>query len=408
MKVLVLNCGSSSVKFAVIDPATGEQPLTGQAERLGGDESGVLRWRSDEGAGGNEPLPTGTHDAAIEAIVAVLRAMPGLWDSLGGVGHRLVHGAERFTGSVRIDDEVVEAVRDVAHLAPLHNPVNLLGVEAARARFPHLPQVGVFDTAFHQSMPPRAFYYPLPQWLYREHGVRRYGFHGTSHRFVTERAAALLERPVEDLALITAHLGNGCSAAAVLGGRSMDTTMGLTPLEGLVMGTRSGTIDPGLHAFLADRLHLDVHGVTRLLNKESGLLGLSDGLASDMRTLEAAAHEGNVGAQLAIEVFSYRLAKSLMGLTVALGRLDALVFTGGIGEHDASVRAAVLALIGPLLGIELDATRNAVHGEGYRGLITHEGPCVALVVPTDEERLIAQDTAALIAAESVSTSGVSP
>lgn len=402
MKILVLNCGSSSVKFAVIDPATGARPLTGLAERLGGDTPGEVHWRAAD-AQGDAPLRDGSHDAAIEAIVEIVRARPGLWASLAGVGHRLVHGGERFTDSVIIDDAVVQAVEDVAHLAPLHNPVNLLGVRAARARFPELPQVGVFDTAFHQSMPARAYLYPLPQSLYREHGVRRYGFHGTSHRYVTARAAELLDRPVDTLALITAHLGNGCSAAAVLGGRSVDTTMGLTPLEGLVMGTRSGTVDPGLHAFLADRLGLDVHGVTTLLNKQSGLLGLSDGASSDMRGLHAAADAGDPAARVAIEVFTYRLAKALLGLTAALGRLDALVFTGGIGEHDAAVRAGVLELIGPILGLTLDADRNDQHGAESRGRVSNDGDRLALVIPTDEERLIAQDAAALIAAQ---TNGV--
>ncbi len=398
VQILVLNSGSSSVKFAVMDPATNVRPLSGLAERLGGAEPGRLHWQGEHGAAGEVTLRDGSHDAAIEAIVAVLRAQPGLWDRLAGVGHRLVHGGEQFTASVLIDDAVVAGVEAMSHLAPLHNPVNLLGVAAARARFPHLPQVGVFDTAFHQTMPPRAFHYAVPQRLYRELGVRRYGFHGTSHRYVTAQAAALLGKPVGDLALITAHLGNGCSAAAVLGGRSVDTTMGLTPLEGLVMGTRSGTLDPGLHAFLADRLGLDVHGVTRLLNKESGLLGLSDGLASDMRSLSAAAAEGHAGARLAIEVFVYRLAKEIMGLTVALGRLDALVFTGGIGEHSAAVRAGVLDLVGPLLGLPVDAARNAAHGADSQGRITADGARVALVVPTDEERLIAQDAAGVIAA----------
>jgi acetate kinase len=292
---------------------------------------------------------------------------------------------------------VISGISDCARLAPLHNPANLSGIAAARAIFPQLPQVAVFDTAFHQSMPEVAWRYAVPDAWYRDHGVRRYGFHGTSHRFVAARAAELIGRPVSELKLVTAHLGNGCSACAIDGGRSVDTTMGLTPLEGLVMGTRSGDLDPGILAHLAASTGQDIAALTTVLNRDSGLLGLS-GLSNDLRTLQDAAAKGHASAELAIAVFCYRLAKHIASLTVALGRLDALVFTGGIGEHSALVRSRTLARLG-FLGLVEDADANAAHGPDH-GRITRPGSAVALVVPTDEELLIARDTAALIAERS--------
>ena len=396
MKILVLNCGSSSVKFAVVDPTDGSRPLEGIAERIGGTEPGRIKWHGAEGEG-ERPLGAGGHEVALRAITDLVEARPALHAALAGVGHRVVHGGERFTASVRIDAQVVQAVTDVAHLAPLHNPANLQGISAAMAEFPGLPQVAVFDTAFHQTMPERAFLYAVPRHLHRDHGVRRYGFHGTSHAYVVAEAARLLGRPLQDCAFISAHLGNGCSAAAVLGGRSVDTTMGLTPLEGLVMGTRSGDVDPGLHAFLAERLNTDVAGVTRLLNKQSGLLGLSE-LSNDMRTLCQAAEDGHAGAATAIDVFCYRLARQLAGLCVALGRLDAVIFTGGIGENAAPIRARVVELLG-VVGMTLDPACNDNHGRDSGGRITAEEGPLALVVPTDEELVIASDTAALLGAD---------
>ena len=393
MKILVLNCGSSSVKFAVVDPSDGSRPLEGIAERLGSLEPGRICWHGSDGEG-ERSLGAGGHDVALRAITDLVEARPALHQNLAGVGHRVVHGGERFTASVRIDATVIATVKAVAHLAPLHNPANLLGIEAALAEFGALPQVAVFDTAFHQTMPERAYLYAVPRNLHRDHGVRRYGFHGTSHRYVVAEAARLLNRPLADCAFISAHLGNGCSAAAVLGGRSLDTTMGLTPLEGLVMGTRSGDVDPGLHAFLADRLDTNVAVVTNLLNKKSGLLGLSE-LSNDMRTLCQAADDGHVGAATAIEVFCYRLARQVAGLCVPLGRLDALIFTGGIGENAAPIRARVMELLS-VMGIRPDAARNADHGRNSGGRVsTDEGP-LALVVPTDEEFVIASDTANLL------------
>jgi len=307
----------------------------------------------------------------------------------------VVHGGERFTASAVVDDEVIAAIRSSSHLAPLHNPANLAGIEAVRAVRPDLPQVAVFDTAFHQTMPPSAFRYAVPEEWYTRYGVRRYGFHGTSYRFVSERAAALLGRPLTELRLVAAHLGNGCSVAAVRDGASVDTTMGLTPLEGLVMGTRSGDVDPGVFGYLADRAGLTIGEINEALYTTSGLRGLS-GVSNDMRTVEAAAAEGNERARLAMEVFVHRLAKAIAGMVVSLERLDALVFTGGIGENSAFVRSQVLARLG-FLGLIEDTGANARNGRDTRGRISLDGKVMAMVVPTDEELMIARDTARLAA-----------
>jgi acetate kinase len=315
-----------------------------------------------------------------------------------GAGHRVVHGGERFSASIRVDDAVLVALRSISHLAPLHNPANLAGIDAISAFRPDLPQVAVFDTAFHHTMPAYAFRYAVPEEWYTRHGVRRYGFHGTSHRFVSEQAAVLLGRPPRELRLVTAHLGNGCSAAAVRDGVSVDTTMGLTPLEGLVMGTRSGDVDPGLIGYMTGRTGMTADQLIMALNNDSGLGGLA-GMGSDMRTVEAAAAAGNERAQLAVEVFVYRLAKAIAGLVVGLQRLDALIFTGGIGENSAMVRSMVLSRLG-FLGLTEDVQANADHGRNTGGRISLAGPVQALVVPTDEEVLIARDTARVLAGSS--------
>ena len=303
--VLVLNSGSSSVKFALVRPGSGERLMGGIGERLGTPEALLrVQWFPAEAV--EERLAEGTHRAV---ITRVLEHLADPWHEgvcLLGAGHRVVHGGERFASSILVDDAVISAVRSFSHLAPLHNPANLAGIEAVRAVLPELPQVAVFDTAFHQTMPPYAFRYAVPEEWYTRHGVRRYGFHGTSHRFVSEQAASLLGRPLHELRLITAHLGNGCSATAVRDGVSVDTTMGLTPLDGLVMGTRSGNVDPGLLGYLASRTGMNVDELTRALNVDSGLRGLS-GVGNDMRTVVAAAADGHERARLALEVFVYRL-----------------------------------------------------------------------------------------------------
>jgi acetate kinase len=392
--VLVLNSGSSSLKFALIEPRNGERLLAGMGERLGSPDA-VLRVKRRHVDPVEEPLPGGTHHAVVARVLAHLATAERDGTHPIGAGHRVVHGGERFAESVLVDDEVMSAVRSCSHLAPLHNPANLAGIEAVAAVRPDLPQVAVFDTAFHQTMPPHAFRYAVPEEWYTQHAVRRYGFHGTSHRFVSEQAAVILGRPIKEVRLITAHLGNGCSATAVRDGVSVDTTMGLTPLDGLVMGTRSGDVDPGLIAYIAARTGMDLPQLTRTLNTESGLWGLS-GLSNDMRTLIAAAADGNERAKLALDVFVHRLSKAIAGLVVGLDRLDALVFTGGIGENSAVVRSMVLERLG-FLGLTEDAQANASHGRDTQGRISAPGPVVALVVPTDEELLIARDTARVIA-----------
>jgi acetate kinase len=392
--VLVLNSGSSSVKFALLRPATGERLMGGIGERLGTPDA-VLRIQRFPGRAVEEKLPEGTHQAVLARVLEQVVEPGPTGGRLLGAGHRIVHGGDRFTASVRVDDSVIAAVRTFSRLAPLQNPAELAGIEAVRAAAPGLPQVAVFDTAFHATMPPHAFRYAVPEEWYVRYGVRRYGFHGISHRFVSGQAAARLGRPLRELCLVTAHLGNGCSAAAVRDGVSVDTTMGLTPLEGLVMGTRSGDVDPGLHAYLADQAGLSVGQITRALNSDSGLQGLS-GMGNDMRTVTAAAAEGDERARLALDVFVYRLAKAVAGLVVGLGRLDALVFTGGIGENSALVRSLALARLG-FLGLAEDAQANAAHGRHTGGRISAADPALALVVPTDEELLIARDTARVIA-----------
>lgn len=388
--VLVINCGSSSLKFAAIDPISGQAALSGLAERLGSPDASLNVRQGDTRQ--SVSLAEGGHDAAMLAVLQLLDNS-GLSAKLSAVGHRVVHGGERFKSSVCIDDVVEAEIDACARLAPLHNPANLIGIRTARACFANLPQVAVFDTAFHQSMPAHAYLYAIPSALYTEHGLRRYGFHGTSHRYVAAEAAAMLGRPLNDCALITAHLGNGASAAAVLDGHSVDTTMGLTPLEGLVMGTRSGDIDPSLVPFIGKALDLPADQVIDLLNRKSGLLGLS-GLSNDCRALQIAAAEGHAGAQIALDVFCYRLAKHIAGLSVALPRLDALVFTGGIGENSVWVREQVMKQLG-LLGFAVDSTANARCVGGVAGPIHAAGSRTALVVNTNEELLIARDTFAL-------------
>lgn len=390
--ILVLNSGSSSIKFALLEPRTVRRIGGGLAERIG-SEAGRILWT--QGQEKSEiPIPGQNHEEALARVVDHLhRSVPEFASALDGIGHRVVHGGERFTHSTLIDDDIVTQIEQVSHLAPLHNPANLTGIRTALQLFPDVPQAAVFDTAFHQSLAARAFLYALPYRYYSEMGIRRYGFHGTSHRYVTEKAAGVLGRPLESLALLSAHLGNGCSAAAVLNGQSVDTTMGLTPLEGLVMGTRSGDVDPGLHEILSAHLDIDVVEVTRILNRESGLLGLS-GHSNDMRELERLAADGDERAVLAIEIFCYRLARSLASLTVALGRLDGLIFTGGIGENSSNVRRRTLEHLA-FLGFDLDQHANQ-EPETHSGRITKSGGPVALVVPTDEEAMIARDTLSLL------------
>jgi acetate kinase len=397
--VLVLNSGSSTVKFALLHPETGERMLGGLADKVGmpGAVLSIRRYPADAV---EEQLPDGGYQAVIARILDLADTHPGAKgpaQQVVGAGHRVVHGGGRFSTSVLVDDEVIAAIRAFIPLAPLQNRADLAGIEGIRAIRPELPQVAVFDTAFHHTMPSSAFRYAVPEDWYTRYGVRRYGFHGTSHHYVSQRAAVLLGRPPEELRLVTAHLGNGCSAAAIRDGVSVDTTMGLTPLEGLVMGTRSGDVDPGIFGYLADQTGQTGQELTHVLNTQSGLAALS-GVSNDMRTVEAAAAQGDKRAQLALDVFVHRLAKAIAGLVTSLERLDALVFTAGIGENSVLVRSRVLGRLG-FLGLTEDAEANAQHGRSTGGRISRPGPVQALVVPTDEELMIARDTARLIATQ---------
>ena len=388
MNVLVLNCGSSSLKFAVIDPDTSVEHVSGIAQRLGSPEASLDVKRN--GTKSSRPIPGALHDEALHGVVDALKEL-GLADGLLAVGHRVVHGGSKFAGSMAITPEVVAKMEECIPLGPLHNPPNLVGIRIAQSLFPDLLQVGVFDTAFHQTMPPVAYTYPVPyEWL-EQHGVRRYGFHGTSHRFVAREALRLAGLPADDHAIVTAHLGNGCSAAAIRHGKSVDTTMGLTPLEGLMMGTRCGSIDPAIVGHVADATGKSAKEVLDALNKKSGLLGVS-GLSNDMRTVEEAASNGNDRAKLALDIFCYVLAKTIAALVVPLGRLDALVFTGGIGENSTTVREMTIARLG-FLGLALDEAANAKHGRTQNGRVTIGTKPQALVVPTNEELMIAEDAA---------------
>lgn len=387
--VLVLNCGSSSVKFALYDPESQTRHLNGLAERVGTPQA-TISIKFPEGTRTLDDLGDTDYAGVLGQVLDQLSDwMAGHGITISSVGHRLVHGGEEFHESVLLSDAAMAAVRRCSPLAPLHNPANIAGVLAARAHLSDVPHVGVFDTAFHQTMPPVAYRYAVPAEWYAELGVRRYGFHGTSHQFVSAKAAEMLDRPLADLRMVTAHLGNGSSITAVRDGVSVDTSMGLTPLEGLVMGTRSGDLDPGILGYIADQTGADLPSITNDLNKRSGLLGLSEH-SNDMRELVEAAHSGDAKAQLAIDIFSYRLAKYVAALAVPLGGLDVLVFTGGIGENSAPIRAQVIEHLA-FLGLQLDRDANNQRVRGEGGAITRGDGPVALVVPTDEEFVIARD-----------------
>ncbi|GAB2520395.1 acetate kinase [Microbulbifer agarilyticus] len=397
-QVLVLNCGSSSLKFALIDPRNGNASLSGLGDALG-HSAPTVSWK----IGGDKHSATlkegAKHTEVIEFVVTnILAAQGALLQDVSAIGHRIVHGGEKFSHSVRINDQVIRAIQDCVALAPLHNPAHLQGIEAATKAFPGLPQIAVFDTAFHQTMPRQAYIYALPYELYEEHGIRRYGMHGTSHRFVAERAAAILGKARADVNIISAHLGNGASIAAIQAGKSVDTSMGLTPMEGLVMGTRCGDIDPGILLHLGVRLDYCAKEINDLLNKKSGLLGISQ-LSNDCRALEQAAAEGHRGAQLALDIFCYRLAKYIASYHAVLSMVDALVFTGGIGENSSWIRENVLKRLRGL-GYQINQVRNLEMRFGAEGAIEDvsddsSSPKV-LVIPTNEEWVIARDAAQII------------
>jgi acetate kinase len=391
MNVLVLNCSSSATRFAVVHSSNGHVHVSGAVEPLGAAQA-TLEF-THEGRSQSRTVAGDGTEASLRATFDLLREL-GLADRLIGVGHRVVHGGARFSGSIFITPEVVAKIKACIPLGPLHNPSNILGIELAHELFPELPQVAVFDTAFHQTMPPRAYLYAVPYEWFEKHEVRRYGFHGTSHRYVAQQAVKQLGLDPEDHAIVTAHLGNGCSLTAVRNGKSMDTTMGLTPLEGVVMDTRCGTIDPSIIAHMKKALGCTAEEVMQALNGASGLLGVS-GLSKDMLTLERAAQEGHERARLAIEKFCYSVAKQAAAMIVSLGRVDALVFTGGIGENQVHARAQIVKLLG-FAGFALDPRANEVHGRGFDGRITRSTSPMAAVVRTNEELMIAMDTAEIV------------
>ena len=397
MNVLVINCGSSSLKFQLINAETEKVLAKGLCERIGID--GRLTYQPAGGEKEKSDLAMPTHTEAIQFVIdALTNEKTGVvksLDEIGAVGHRLVHGGEKFASSVVITDEVKKAVEECNDLAPLHNPANLIGVAACEKLMPGTPMVAVFDTAFHQTMPEKAYMYGLPYEYYEKYKVRRYGFHGTSHSFVSKRAAEVMGKSYDEVKTIVCHLGNGSSVSAVLNGKCVDTSMGLTPLEGLVMGTRSGDIDPAIMEFIAKKENLDIDGVMNVLNKKSGVFGISGGLSSDFRDLTDAMNAGDKKAKIAMDVFSYRVAKYIGSYAAAMNGVDDIVFTAGIGENDDYVREEVCKYLG-YLGVDFDSEANA----GLRGKeaeLTKEGSKVKVfVIPTNEELAIARETLALV------------
>lgn len=395
MNVLVINCGSSSLKYQLIDSESEAVLAKGLCERIGIDGRLVYQKTGLDKEITESDMPT--HKQAIKVVIeALVNEKTGAIKSLSeidAVGHRLVHGGEKFSASVVITPDVIKAVEECNELAPLHNPANLIGVAACKEVMPDVPMVGVFDTAFHQTMPKKAYLYGLPYEYYEKYKVRRYGFHGTSHSFVSKRTAEYLGMDLNNSKIIVAHLGNGASISAVLNGKCVDTSMGLTPLEGLVMGTRSGDIDPAIMEFIAKKENLDIDGVMDVLNKKSGVQGLSR-LSSDFRDLEKAYDEGNELAINAIEVFSYRVAKYIGSYVAAMNGVDAIAFTAGVGENTEIVREKVMEYLG-YLGISMDREANKVHGE-EKIISTEDSKVKVCVIPTNEELAIARETVALI------------
>lgn len=387
--ILIFNCGSSSIKFALINPTTEQQYLKGLVERVGTDEASLTWSINDDKT--TEQLNQCDYPKAIAKIFDIIHQHTQC--DIKAVGHRVVHGGEAFSQSTLIDDDVIKAIEDNIQLAPLHNPANLAGIKAVKQKYPELPQVAVFDTAFHQTLQPKVYLYPIPYEYYQDYQIRVYGFHGISHRYVVEKAAQIINKPLAQCQFITAHLGNGASITASIGGKSVDTSMGFTPLAGLMMGTRSGDIDPGIHAYLCEKLNKNIDEITAILNKQSGLLGVS-GVSMDMRSLHAAAKEGNERAQLAIDIFCYRLARMIGAMAVSLTHMDALIFTGGIGENDRYVREQVLTQLA-ILGFKVDNDANQQSGVKTQHRISTTQSTLALVIPTNEELLIAKDTARL-------------
>jgi len=397
MKIFVINCGSSSLKFQLIDSVTEECLAKGLCERIGID-GGMITYAPAGGEKEKKNVEIANHTEAFRLVLeAMMNPATGViksMDEIDAVGHRMVHGGEKFACSVVLNDEVLAAVTECNDLAPLHNPANLTGVYACREMMPNTPMVGVFDTAFHQTMPEEAYLYALPYEYYKKYGVRRYGFHGTSHAYVSARAAQFLGKDYNNMKTIVCHLGNGASVSAVKNGKCVDTSMGMTPLEGLVMGTRSGDVDAGVLEFLANKEGLDVKGLLNVLNKKSGLLGLTDGFSSDSRDIEDGYFSGDEAATRAMKTFCYRVAKYVGSYVAAMNGVDAICFTAGIGENSGVVRKLVCEYLG-YLGITIDEEANKKRGDDNE-ITTADSKVKVLVIPTNEELAIARETAALV------------
>lgn len=396
MNILVINCGSSSLKYQLINMADESVLANGLVERIGLDGA-RLKHQAYENAKVTIEVPMNDHKDALNQVLAAIvstehGAIANL-NEINAVGHRVVHAGEKYSGSVVITADVMNALKECIELAPLHNPPNIMGIEAMQELLPGVPMVGVFDTAFHQTMPEVAYIYPLPYEFYEKYALRRYGFHGTSHRYVSQRAADILGKDIKDLKLISCHLGNGASVCAIQGGRSVATSMGFTPLEGLVMGTRSGDIDPAIVTFLMDKEGLDLDGINNILNKQSGVFGIS-GISSDFRDIENAAFDGHKRAQLALDVFDSRVREYIGAYATAMGGVDAVIFTAGLGENSAMNRANICNNLG-FMGIEVDTAKNNVRGKEAI-VSTDDSKVKVMVVPTNEELMIARDTKELV------------
>lgn len=397
MKILVLNCGSSSVKYKLIDTAANDVMAEGGVEKIGLPD-GFLKYNLDDGSKAIRELGMVDHKGAVKAVLDILTD-PELgciksYNEIDAVGHRVVHGAEKFSKSVLITDEVLQQVKDCYDLAPLHNPANVTGIEAVEEILPGIKQVGVFDTAFHQTMPAKSYMYALPYRFYKEDGVRRYGFHGTSHRYVSGRVCEILGVDINKMRIITCHVGNGGSITAVYHGKCVDTSMGLTPTEGLMMGTRVGDVDPGALTYLMKKHNLSVDELQKIINKESGVLGVSE-ISSDMREIEAAVKAGDEKAKLALEMYEQRITKYIGAYAAEMGGVDIIVFTGGVGENQTGLRANVCTPLA-FMGVELDADINAETRGTETVISTGDSKVKVVVVPTDEELMIARDTEAIV------------
>lgn len=397
MNVLVINCGSSSLKYQMISSDSEDVLAKGLCERIGIDGSAITHQPSGKDKV-TTLVPMKDHTDAVRYViekltdkeVGVIKSL----DEIDTVGHRIVHGGEKFASSVMIDDEVMKAIEECNDLAPLHNPANLIGINSCKKIMPHVPMVAVFDTAFHQTMPKKAYLYGLPYEYYEKYKVRRYGFHGTSHDFVSKRAAQILGKDRKDLKIIVCHLGNGASISAVMNGKSIDTSMGFTPLEGLIMGTRSGDIDPAIVSYIADKENITADEVISICNKKSGVLGLSDGISSDFRDLSAAAHSGNEKAQVTLDTYAYRVAKYIGAYAVAMKGVDVIAFTAGVGENNCEMRAMISEYL-TFLGTSIESKKNELRGEEV--ILSKPGDkVITMVVPTNEELAIARETVRLV------------